>query len=535
MHMPSKEYRQRLIEELVEKEFISTQAEIAEHLARRGIKVTQATISRDVNELRLVRLPAGPGQHRYRSTPLAAQEDVIGELSQRFRLFVRDLDRGDNLLVINTDEGHASGIAYVIDKLDRDEIVGTLAGQNTILVVARSVEAAVESARRVRDAADLTPCSAPAHAPPNCHSCGRLQGSHRSRASVTGIPGGAPCCVARSFSLLIALVSWAAAVDVVVHPFRSQDPVVGVAVAERIASSLADAVVLGPEVAPMLVAPVVVPGGFLNPLVVAPDGAFDLSGVALLAGGIGVPAVVSGVLAIEADGLRLDLVAAIDGALRSATVRAPMGDLDLLVARAAPRVAWWVGATALAPRPLDLAGEDQAPARARALIGAGFTSEALELLEGLTDPHPSDALLRDDLRAALAGTADGDPALAAMAALSASDPEVPGRAFARWRAEGGPRSRTCGRAPGLAASSATTRSRIARSRPRRRRTPSGAPRRPPTASPRRWTPTTPMRSRRRGRTWWACSTRANPPRCWRPPSPPARWTTTRSRTSCSRP
>jgi transcriptional regulator of arginine metabolism len=144
MYMPSKEYRQRLIEELVEKEFISTQAEIAEHLARRGIKVTQATISRDVNELRLVRLPAGPGQHRYRSTPLAAQEDVMGELEQRFKLFVRDLDRGDNLLVIVTDEGHASGIAYVIDKLDRDEIVGTLAGQNTILVVMRSVEDAVE-------------------------------------------------------------------------------------------------------------------------------------------------------------------------------------------------------------------------------------------------------------------------------------------------------------------------------------------------------------------------------------------------------
>jgi transcriptional regulator of arginine metabolism len=140
--MPSKEYRQRLIEELVENEFISTQAEIAEHLARRGIKVTQATISRDVNELRLVRLPAGNGQHRYRSTPLAAQEDVIGELAQRFRLFVRDLDRGDNLLVVDTDEGHAAGIAYVIDKLDRDEVVGTLAGQNTILVICRTVEAA---------------------------------------------------------------------------------------------------------------------------------------------------------------------------------------------------------------------------------------------------------------------------------------------------------------------------------------------------------------------------------------------------------
>ncbi len=136
--MPSKEYRQRLIEELVENEFISTQAEIADHLAQRGVKVTQATISRDVNELRLVRLPAGDGQHRYRATPLAAQEDVLGELAQRFKLFVRDIDRGENTLVITTDEGHASGIAYVIDKLERSEIVGTLAGQNTIFLIARS-------------------------------------------------------------------------------------------------------------------------------------------------------------------------------------------------------------------------------------------------------------------------------------------------------------------------------------------------------------------------------------------------------------
>ena len=102
--MPSKEYRQRLIAELVEDEFISTQAEIAERLAERGIKVTQATISRDVTELRLVRVPAGKGQHRYRSTPLSAQEDVEGELKQRFKLFVRDLDVGENVIVIHTDD-----------------------------------------------------------------------------------------------------------------------------------------------------------------------------------------------------------------------------------------------------------------------------------------------------------------------------------------------------------------------------------------------------------------------------------------------
>ena len=140
--MPSKDYRQRLITELVENEFISTQAEIAERLAERGIKVPQATISRDVTELRLVRVPAAPGRHRYRATPLVQQDDVEHELRQRFKLFVRDLDRGENVIVVTTDEGHASGVAYVIDKLDREEIVGTLAGQNAILVVCRSVATA---------------------------------------------------------------------------------------------------------------------------------------------------------------------------------------------------------------------------------------------------------------------------------------------------------------------------------------------------------------------------------------------------------
>lgn len=137
--MPSKEYRQRKIVELVEKRFISTQAEIAEYLAEEeGIHVTQATVSRDVNELRLVRLPAGNGLHHYRATPLAAQEDVLGELAQRFKMFVRTVDRGGNIIVIRTDEGHASGVAFILDKLEREEIVGTLAGQDTILVVARS-------------------------------------------------------------------------------------------------------------------------------------------------------------------------------------------------------------------------------------------------------------------------------------------------------------------------------------------------------------------------------------------------------------
>ena len=142
--MPSKAYRQRLIEELVENEFISTQGELADHLGQRGVPVTQATISRDVNELGLVRVPAGNGRHRYRFTSLAQPEDAADELRQRFKFFVRDVDRGENIVVIKTEEGHASGVAYVIDRLGRDDVVGTLAGDDSILVVARSVADAEE-------------------------------------------------------------------------------------------------------------------------------------------------------------------------------------------------------------------------------------------------------------------------------------------------------------------------------------------------------------------------------------------------------
>ncbi len=238
--------------------------------------------------------------------------------------------------------------------------------------------------------------------------------------------------------VLFVFVSSAFAADVVVHPFRSQDPVVGVALAERIAASLGDVDVLGPEVAPTLTAPIVVPGGFVNPLSFLPAGPFDRSAVALIAGAVGVPVVVSGIVTFEDARVRLELVAAVDGGLRSADFSAPGVDLDGLVRQAAPLVAFWAGARPLAPRPLDLGGADEPAARARALIGAGFVAEAMALLDGIVDPAADDARLRDDLRIALAGADGGDAALNAMVSLSSQDPALPAAAFANWRAAGGP-------------------------------------------------------------------------------------------------
>jgi hypothetical protein len=113
----------------------------------------------------------------------------------------------------------------------------------------------------------------------------------------------------------------------------------------------------------MLVAPIVVPGGFLNPLRATPGGAFDRSGVAIVAGAVGVSVVVSGVLAAAADGLRLELIASVNGALRSAVVQAPMGDLTCWWP--APRRSSRAGS---APWPV-LRGRSTSLARTRTRLG----------------------------------------------------------------------------------------------------------------------------------------------------------------------
>jgi transcriptional regulator of arginine metabolism len=136
--MASKEQRHRVIQEIISRESISTQTELVDRLRKKNFEVTQATVSRDINELRLVRVPLGRGKHKYALTRLDFAQDVMQELRRIFPSFVRDVDRGENILVLKVSEGHASGIALLIDRLRRDNIVGTIAGEDSILVVGRT-------------------------------------------------------------------------------------------------------------------------------------------------------------------------------------------------------------------------------------------------------------------------------------------------------------------------------------------------------------------------------------------------------------
>jgi transcriptional regulator of arginine metabolism len=136
--MASKEQRHRVIQEIISRESISTQTELVDRLRKKNFEVTQATVSRDINELRLVRVPLGRGKHKYALTRLDFAQDVMQELRRIFPSFVRDVDRGENILMLKVSEGHASGIALLIDRLRRDNIVGTIAGEDSILVVGRT-------------------------------------------------------------------------------------------------------------------------------------------------------------------------------------------------------------------------------------------------------------------------------------------------------------------------------------------------------------------------------------------------------------
>jgi len=129
--------RQMRIVELVTHNVITSQEGLCEALAREGIKVTQATVSRDIKELNLVRVPSGDGRYRYALMP----GDPSLVYRERFRrLFTDcclDMEKSGNIILVKTISGTASAVGEAIDALRLPGIVGTVAGDNAVLVVVK--------------------------------------------------------------------------------------------------------------------------------------------------------------------------------------------------------------------------------------------------------------------------------------------------------------------------------------------------------------------------------------------------------------
>ena len=131
--------RHSKILEIIENNQIETQEELAEQLKNKGVNVTQATVSRDIKELRLIKVLSDDGRYKY-----AAMKDQNTMMTERllktFAETVLSIDYSGNIIVIKTISGAANSAGEAIDAFDIKEIVGSVAGDNTIFILVRNAE-----------------------------------------------------------------------------------------------------------------------------------------------------------------------------------------------------------------------------------------------------------------------------------------------------------------------------------------------------------------------------------------------------------
>ena len=146
-----KNKRHAVIRDIIENSLVETQEDLAAALRARHIDVTQATVSRDIKTLMLVKVPAGNGRYRY---ALPKEKGALLSKERMARLFydsVVSLDCSENIVVVKTLPGAANAVASILDHMPWQEIVGTVAGDDSILVVVKPKEAAPEVVRRMEN------------------------------------------------------------------------------------------------------------------------------------------------------------------------------------------------------------------------------------------------------------------------------------------------------------------------------------------------------------------------------------------------
>lgn len=132
-----KRRRQQAILDLVRAEPLSSQQAILERLRRRGFDVTQPTVSRDLDELGLARVRDAQGRLRYALPEAAAPAGGVERLRHLLDEFALSIEASGSLVVLKTPPGAANAVAQVLDQVGVEDVIGTVAGDDTILVVAR--------------------------------------------------------------------------------------------------------------------------------------------------------------------------------------------------------------------------------------------------------------------------------------------------------------------------------------------------------------------------------------------------------------
>ncbi|MBQ3669370.1 MAG: arginine repressor [Clostridia bacterium] len=136
-----KSKRHELILNIIASADIETQEELAAALEQHGVKVTQATVSRDIKSLGLIKVPGNSGVYKY--AVAAPVQEEVEKLDRHMRIFrdtVLSLNDAGNLIVLKTISASAQTAAEAIDNLSWPEIIGTIAGDNTVLVIVKNIE-----------------------------------------------------------------------------------------------------------------------------------------------------------------------------------------------------------------------------------------------------------------------------------------------------------------------------------------------------------------------------------------------------------
>lgn len=141
--------RQSKIIEIIQKNEVETQDELSALLEKDGFRVTQATVSRDIRELKLTKIPTAGGRQKY-----AVITDAPENLSKKYERVLREgflsMDMAQNILVIKTVSGMASAVCAAIDAMKMKEIVGSIAGDDTIMCAIRTVDDTYAVMKKIR-------------------------------------------------------------------------------------------------------------------------------------------------------------------------------------------------------------------------------------------------------------------------------------------------------------------------------------------------------------------------------------------------
>jgi transcriptional regulator of arginine metabolism len=146
-----KHERQKLITSIVSRRRVGTQHELMDALVRAGCRVTQATISRDIRELGLDKTHDILGRPRYVAPQTARSSNPRDALAGVLSQFGRRVDAAQNIVVVQSELGSAPAVARALDRLEHPRIVGTIAGDDTCIAIARNTRDAAALARELAD------------------------------------------------------------------------------------------------------------------------------------------------------------------------------------------------------------------------------------------------------------------------------------------------------------------------------------------------------------------------------------------------